>query len=166
DGRGGNRAVEGAPDGGDRAAPLGGRGARAGLARDAGASPRAGTLASDLSRGGRERLQTPGHTSGRARAQAGAGEGRRADDEARDRGVVPRKKRLRGGVAEVEALRGAVSPGTEQRYTVTLICAALHAPRSSVYAVGTGSAPADRRKRGPKTALADEDLVVEIRTVL
>src|SRR5205809_6437339 len=29
-----------------------------------------------------------------------------------------------------------------------------------------GSAPADRRKRGPKTALADEDLVVEIRTVL
>jgi len=28
---------------------------------------------------------------------------------------------------------------------VTLICEALHAPRSSVYAVGTGSAPADRR---------------------
>src|SRR5438445_8728348 len=39
----------------------------------------------------------PGHASGRARAQAGAGEGRRADDEARDRGVVPRKTRLRGG---------------------------------------------------------------------
>src|SRR5207245_3825476 len=51
-------------------------------------------------------------------------------------------------------------------YTVALICEALHARRSSVYAVGTGSAPADRRKRGPKTALADEDLVVEIRAVL
>jgi len=49
---------------------------------------------------------------------------------------------------------------------VTLICEALHAPRSSVYAVGMGSAPADRRKRGPKTALADEELVVEIRAVL
>ena len=41
---------------------------------------------------------------------------------------------------------------------MTLICEALHAPRSSVYAVGMGSAPADRRKRGPKTALADEEL--------
>src|SRR5437899_1124598 len=166
DGRGATRAVECAREDGDRAAALEGRGARDGLARDAGARARAGTVAPDLSRGGGERLQTPGHASGRARAQAGAGEGRRADEEARDRGVVPGKKRLRGGVAEVEALRRAVSPGTAQRYTVTLICEALHAPRSSVYAVGMGSAPADRRKRVPKTALADEDLVVEIRAVL
>src|SRR5437879_1620138 len=163
--RGVTGAVECAREDGDRAAALEGRGARDGLARDAGARARAGTVAPDLSRGGGERLQTPGHASGRARAQAGAGEGRRADDEARDRGVVPRKKRLRGGVAEVEALRGAVSPGTRGRYTVMLICEALHAPRSSVYAAAAGSAPAESGKRGPKTALTDEDLVVEIRAV-
>src|SRR5205809_704122 len=132
DGRGATRAVECAREDGDRAAALEGRGARDGVARDAGAGARARAVAADLSRGRGERIQTPGHASGRARAQAGAGEGRRADDEARDRGVVPRKKRLRGGVAEVEALRGAVSPGTEQRYTVTLICDALSAPRHSV----------------------------------
>ena|SRR5436190_9337531 len=40
------------------------------------------------------------------------------------------EKRLRGGVEEVETLRRAVSPGTRQRYTVTLICEALHACRS------------------------------------
>jgi transposase-like protein len=73
---------------------------------------------------GLKRQDTPG---GRARAQARAGEGGRADDEARDRGVVPGKKRLRGGIEEVEALRGTLSPGTQRRYTVTLICAALRA---------------------------------------
>jgi transposase InsO family protein len=49
---------------------------------------------------------------------------------------------------------------------VTLICEALRAPRSSVYAAGRGAAPADGGKRGPKTALDDDALVVEIRAVL
>src|SRR5947209_2526055 len=102
-------------------------------------------MAAALPGGRDERVQAPGHAGGRARAQAGTGKGGRADDEARDRGVVPRKKRVRGGVEEVETLRGAVSPGTRARYTVTLICEALHAPRSSVYAVGPGRAPADGR---------------------
>ena len=49
---------------------------------------------------------------------------------------------------------------------MTLICEALHAPRSSVYTVATARASADRGKRGPKTVLADAELVVEIRAVL
>src|SRR5881392_2590519 len=66
---------------------------------------------------------------------------------------------------EVEALRGAVSPGTRQRYTVALLCEALHAPRSSVYAAGAEAVPTDGGKHGPKTALTD-DALVEIRAVL
>src|SRR5262249_56027681 len=93
---------------------------------------------------------------GGTRGEAGAGEGWRADDEARDRGVVPRKKRLRGGIEEVEALRGAVSPGTQRRYPLTLICAALQAPRSSVYAVGVARASSVGGKRGPETALTPD----------
>src|SRR5207245_10246143 len=57
DGRGATRAVECAREDGDRAAALEGRGARDGLARDAGAGARAGTVAPDLSRGSSERLQ-------------------------------------------------------------------------------------------------------------
>jgi len=49
---------------------------------------------------------------------------------------------------------------------VTLICEALHAPRASVYAAAVVVAPADGGKRGPKTALTDDALVVEIRAVL
>src|SRR2546427_6530919 len=136
DGRGATRAVECACQDGDRAAALEGRGARGSVAGDSGAGARARALAPALPRGRDEWVQAPGHAGGRARAQARAGEGRRADDEARDRGVVPGKKRLRGGGAEVEALRRAVSSGTHQRYTVTLICEVLHAPRASVYAAG------------------------------
>jgi hypothetical protein len=55
------------------------------------------TVAADLPRGRDEWLQAARQPGGRARAEAGAGEGWRADDEARDRGVVPGKKRLRGG---------------------------------------------------------------------
>src|SRR5438552_1973541 len=165
-GRGATRAVECASEGRDRAAALEGRGAGHGVAGDAGAGARARAVAADLPRGWDQRVQAAGHAGGGARAQAGAGEGRRADDEARDRGVVPGKKRLRGGVAEVEALRGAVSPGTHERYPVTLLCEALHAPRSSVYAAGVATSPADGGKRGPKTALTDDELVVEIRAVL
>ena len=50
---------------------------------------------------------------------------------------------------------------------MTLICAALQAPRSSVYATGVAmAAPQGRGKRGPKTALTDDELLVEIRVVL
>src|SRR5262249_31232601 len=77
-----------------------------------------------------------------------------------------KKKGSGAGVAEVETLRGAVSPRTRQRYTVTLICEALHAPRSSVYAAGFAPAPTEGGKSGPRTALTDDELVGEIRAVL
>ncbi len=49
---------------------------------------------------------------------------------------------------------------------MTLICEALHAPRSSVYAAGSGVERAEGGKRGPKTPLDDDRLVAEIRAVL
>jgi putative transposase len=49
---------------------------------------------------------------------------------------------------------------------VTLICEALRAPRSSVYGARVAPSPTDGGKRGPKTALTDEELVGEIRAVL
>src|SRR5438046_7543613 len=92
DGRGATRAVECAGEDGDRAAALEGRGARGSVAGDSGAGARARALAPALPRGRDEWVQAPGHAGGRARAQARAGEGLRADDEARDRGVVRGKK--------------------------------------------------------------------------
>src|SRR5436190_454068 len=69
--------------------------------------------------------------------------------------------------ATLEARRGAVSPGTQRRYAVTLICATLHAPRSSVYAAaGVARSSSAGGKRGPKTVLTDAALLVEIRAVL
>ena len=60
-----------------------------------------------------------------------------------------------------------MSPSTGRSYPLTLVCAAWRVPRSSVYALR--SAPGGEckpGKRGPKTELSDEALVVEIRTVL
>ena len=48
---------------------------------------------------------------------------------------------------------------------MALLCEALHAPRSSVYAAGAEAVPTDGGKHGPKTALTD-DALVEIRAVL
>jgi transposase InsO family protein len=62
-----------------------------------------------------------------------------------------------------------MSEGTGQRYPLTMICAVWRVARSSVYASrqGTESAShAEQQKRGPKTELADEVVVVEIRQVL
>src|SRR5262249_15630285 len=47
-----------------------------------------------------------------------------------------------------------------------LICEALHAPRSSVYAAGSALSPTEGGKRGPKTALTDAALVEAIRAAL
>src|SRR5437870_10279502 len=91
-GRGATRAVECASEGRDRAAALEGRGAGHGVAGDAGAGARARAVAADLPRGWDQRVQAAGHAGGGARAQAGAGEGRRADDEARDREWFLEKK--------------------------------------------------------------------------
>ena len=65
-------------------------------------------------------------------------------------------------------MRGAVSPGTGHRYPLTMICAVLRVPRSTVYvAIAPGPvAPVIRAKRGPKTAVSDGELVEAIRAVL
>src|SRR6266545_2127761 len=96
DERGATRAVECAGEERDRLAAVEGRGAGDGVAGDPGAGARARAVAAALSRGRDEWLQAARQSGGGARAQARAGEGRRADDEARDRRVVPGKKRLRG----------------------------------------------------------------------
>ena len=71
----------------------------------------------------------------------------------------------------VEA-RGRVNPATNRRYPLTMVCETCRVARSSVYALRAqqgGPLNSDRRhpgKRGPKTALSDEERVEEIRTVL
>jgi hypothetical protein len=56
------------------------------------------------------------------------------DDAARVGRVPHWKKGLRRGMEEVQAVRGRVSPGTQHRYPLTMICEAFGAPQSSVYA--------------------------------
>ena len=89
------------------------------------------------------------------------------DDAGGASGGAPGKSGVRGGDEEALAARGRVSPSTGRSYPLTLVCEAWRVPRSSAYAlrsaVGGECKPG---KRGPKTELSDEALVVEIRTVL
>ena len=65
-------------------------------------------------------------------------------------------------------MRRALSPGTGQRYPLTMICGVFRVPRSSVYRM-TAPAPAGLRiaaKRGPKTSHRDVEVVEAIREVL
>src|SRR5260370_29925514 len=121
--------------------------------------------------------------------EAGAGEDWGAHDEAGTRRDAPRKKGIRGGTGEAEAVAGTVSPTTGRRYALTLVCAAWRVCRATVYAqrrraVGRrlendapGGPPHDDRargrqpstpprKRGPRTPLDDATLVAGIRGVL
>ena len=60
-----------------------------------------------------------------------------------------------------------MSPATGRAYPLVLLCEAWRVPRSSVYALRSPPGGGEKLgKRGPKTALSDEALVVEIRTVL
>jgi putative transposase len=60
-----------------------------------------------------------------------------------------------------------VSEGTSKPYPLTLICEVWRVARSTVYAVRRKPGPvSEPQKRGPKTELSDEELVVQIRTVL
>jgi putative transposase len=65
-------------------------------------------------------------------------------------------------------MRGAASPGTGRPYPLTMICAVLRVPRSTVYqAMAPGPvAPVIGAKRGPKTAVRDAEIVEAIRAVL
>ena len=65
-----------------------------------------------------------------------------------------------------------MSPATNRPYPLTMVCETWRVARSSVYALRArlGGPPESGRwqpgKRGPKTALSDEELLREIRTVL
>jgi putative transposase len=62
-----------------------------------------------------------------------------------------------------------VSPGTGRTYPLTLICEVWRVARSTVYAVRDRTVETltiEPRKRGPKTKLSDDALLVEIRKVL
>jgi transposase len=96
---------------------------------------------------GLKRRDLPGAERELTRAQAKVGE------LTMKLAVVERlleKKKVRGGAAEVEAFQGRVSPGTGRPYPVTLLCAAMRAPRSSVYAA------AGRRAGGQREARAED----------
>jgi len=58
-----------------------------------------------------------------------------------------------------------ISPSSGHHYGLALVCRVWQRARSSVYAVRTGldSPPPLRRKRGPKTALSDQELTALIR---
>ena len=60
-----------------------------------------------------------------------------------------------------------MSSSTGRTYPLKLLCTAWRVPRSSVYALRSAPGGVEQPgKRGPKTALSDEELVAEIRTVL
>ena len=62
-----------------------------------------------------------------------------------------------------------MSPGTGRTYPLTLICEVWRVARSTVYAVrdrAVETLTVEPKKRGPKTKLSDDDLLVEIRLVL
>jgi len=62
-------------------------------------------------------------------------------------------------------MRGVRSPGTGRRYPLTPVCHAYRLPRSTVYAAARPAArPAG--KRGPRTRVADAELLGAIRAVL
>ena len=65
-------------------------------------------------------------------------------------------------------MRGAVSPGTGQRYPLTMVCAVFRVPRSTVYlAMAMAAVPAVLpTKRGPTTSSSDAEVVEAIRAVL
>src|SRR5260370_17098870 len=132
-----------------------------------------------------EAREWEGRVGGRG-VEAGGGEDWGAHDEAGTRRDAPRKKGIRGGTGEAEAVAGTVSPTTGRRYALTLVCAAWRVCRATVYAqrrraVGRrlendapGGPPHDDRargrqpstpprKRGPRTPPDHTTLVAAIR---
>jgi putative transposase len=62
-----------------------------------------------------------------------------------------------------------MSDGTGMSYPLTMICEVWQVARSTVYASrkrSGGSEPEEPQKRGPKTKIPDEELVIEVRLVL
>jgi putative transposase len=75
------------------------------------------------------------------------------------------------GFPEIEAMSATISPATGRSYGVERVCRVFEHPRSSFYSRQAAErVPLAERpvplKRGPKTALSDEELLVEIRADL
>jgi putative transposase len=61
----------------------------------------------------------------------------------------------------------AVSPSVARRYSLARVCRVLEVPRSTVYAARSRRlTPVAPRKRGPKTAWMDAELIEQIRGIL
>lgn len=63
-------------------------------------------------------------------------------------------------------MRTQVSPSTQRRYPLTLICRVYCLARSTVYAARATPPPIAFTKRGPKTSVSDGDLLTAIRQIL
>ena len=87
------------------------------------------------------------------RAAPNARQTRGSDDTLGAGGGPARKKRVRGGVTEAQAMSGQVSPSTGRRYPLTMICQIYRLARSSIYAARGPRGPQRpaAAKRGPKT---------------
>lgn len=104
-----------------------------------------------LESGARADVEDP-ERSGGARADAGAGEDRRVDDEVGTVRIPHRKKGSHGRLKEAAAMRHGVRPGTGRRYPLTMICAVFRVPGSTVYLTLAPApvAPVLRAKRRPE----------------
>ena len=164
------QAVERASEGRGGVAAAAGGGRRRSEPGDSGCAAGAGAVAAGVP-GRRPAGPQEEEPAGR-RADADPGEAGGADDAGRVAGGVSRKKGVRGRAEEALEALGRVSPATNQPYPLTMVCETWRVARSSVYELRArrGERPeSDRRqpgKRGPKTALSDEELLQEIRTVL
>lgn len=69
-------------------------------------------------------------------------------------------------MTEALDLVGTTSPGTKEGYPTSLVCKALSVARSSVYARAGGGGASSPAKRGPKTAVSDDELLTAIRGTL
>src|SRR5690606_2101006 len=139
---------------------------------DPGGAPSDRGVATRIPLGGGGRAQEPQPKCRGAGVGPNPGQAGRDDDEARARRDPHRKKGLYGRPEEAQEIRGMVSPSTDQRYPLTMICSVFRTARSSVYAaaaMGGGRAAEEGRvleKRGPKTTHSDAELLEEIRAVL
>jgi hypothetical protein len=70
-------------------------------------------------------------------------------------------------VEEISAMRATISPSTQRRYPLTMLCRAWRIPRSSAYAAAAPrAAPVGATKRGPHPRIDDAALLAAIREVL
>src|SRR3954466_4304856 len=161
-------AEVGGAQAGGRAAAAARRGPGAGLARARGDGGRAERLAGGLP--GRRRGVHEEPTGGCAgcRDRAPEGEGRRADDGHRasrgqDRAAGDRPP---FSPEEVEAMSREVSPSTARAYGLQRVARLWGVSRATVYRHRRRSDDTPRRRPGPVGAMADEDLMREIRKLL